>query len=101
MILGKTIFVWNISAIYGGDIPAIVAALKGGAPALLAEGGPSFGPGIAPKSVERVDPAVVAVELIVPVTPNVPVDAVSDTVGAAPAGAFQPARRCSSTMAHA
>ncbi len=47
------------------DATSIVAALKGGSPALLAEGGASFGPGLSLKSAEKIDAAVVAVELLV------------------------------------
>ena len=47
------------------DATPIISALKEGAPALLAEGGASFGAGISPTSTERVDAAIVAVELLV------------------------------------
>ena len=47
------------------DATPIIAALKGDAPALYANGGASFGAGIDARSKERLDAGVVAVELIV------------------------------------
>jgi len=47
------------------DATPIVAALKGDAPALYANGGSSFGAGIDTRTKERLDAGVLAVELIV------------------------------------
>ena len=47
------------------DATPIIAALKGDAPALYANGGASFGAGIDARSTERLDAGVLAVALIV------------------------------------
>lgn len=47
------------------DATPIVAALKGDAPALYANGGASFGPGLDARTKERLDAGVLAVELVV------------------------------------
>ena len=47
------------------DFAPIVAALRGGSPALRAEGGAGFGPGVEARSVAKNDAEILAVELVV------------------------------------